>query len=102
MVAKTTLMAAVLGVWGITTVSAEAGGLCEDRDALVSKLKEIYHESHVASGLESASKMVEIWTGSSGSWTILVTRASGISCVVATGNNWLDLPKGAPALGTNS
>lgn len=97
----TTLTAALIGGWSFMT-PASAQSLCEDRSEIVVKLKEIYQENHVASGLESGSKMVEIWTGTNGTWTILITRASGISCVVASGDNWLDLPAGTPALGTES
>ena len=101
MIAKSVILTAFVGLWGLSSPAA-ATSLCEKRDAIVVKLKEIYNENHVASGLESASKMVEIWTGANGTWTILVTRASGISCVVASGDNWLDLPKGGRALGTKS
>ena len=101
MFVRTVLTAAILGVWGLSA-PAMAQGLCEKREVIVVKLKEMYNESHVASGLESASKMVEIWTGNSGSWTILVTRASGISCVVASGSSWLELSKDDPELGTSS
>lgn len=101
MVIKSLLTMALLTMSG-AFATASAQGLCEERAVIVTKLKEMYKENHVASGLENASKMVEIWTGNSGSWTILVTRASGISCVVASGNSWLDLPDTAPALGTKS
>ncbi len=101
MIVKSVLVAALLGGWGIVT-PASAQGLCEKREAIIGKLKEMYNESHVASGLESTSKLVEIWTGERGTWTILVTRASGISCVVASGSHWLDLPEGSLPLGTPS
>jgi len=86
---------------GLTTPSY-ANSVCENRESIVVKLQEMYNESHVASGLESGSKMVEIWTGENGSWTILITRASGISCVVASGNNWMSLEDEDQVLGTAS
>lgn len=101
MFAKTVLSALTLGIMGMATpVSAE--GLCEERTLLIGKLQEMYNENHVAGGLESGSKMVEIWTGQSGSWTILETRASGISCVVASGDNWFNLAKTAANFDTES
>jgi len=59
------LAALLVGV----SAPAFAEDICEERDAIVVKLKEMYDENHVASGLESGSKMVEIWTGTSGTWT---------------------------------
>lgn len=84
------------------TMPAVADSVCEERDAIVIKLKEMYNENHVAGGLESGSKMVEIWTGENGSWTILITRASGISCVVASGDNWMNFQGQDQILGTAS
>lgn len=73
---------------------AQAGQpACGSRDSIVTKLKANFQESHRASGLESDTKMIEIWTSeTSGSWTILVTKASGVSCIAAAGKNWLDMP----------
>lgn len=73
---------------------------CGERAKIVDQLKIRFKETHRASGLESATKMVEIWTSeSSGSWTILVTQASGITCIAAAGRNWLDMPKDMTVLG---
>lgn len=67
---------------------------CGHRDKIVGQLSAKYQESHRASGLETDTKMVEIWTSKdSGTWTILVTNANGITCVAAAGNNWLDMPE---------
>ena len=61
---------------------------CGDRDKIVGQLQAKYKESHRASGLETDTKMVEIWTSeASGTWTILITQANGISCVAAAGKN---------------
>jgi len=57
------------------------------------QLQAKYKETHRASGLESDTKMVEIWTSeASGTWTILITQANGQTCVAAAGKNWLDMP----------
>jgi hypothetical protein len=62
---------------------------CGLRDVLVEKLTETYAERLTATGLQNAQSMVEIWTSDkTGSFSILVTRPDGISCLVSAGNHW--------------
>ena len=76
------------------SIANAAQPTCGARDRIVDQLKVKFQESHRASGLESDTKMIEIWTSDvSGSWTILVTQASGVSCIAAAGKNWLDVPQ---------
>ncbi len=76
---------------------------CGSRDDVVSTLVDQYDETHRASGLESETGLMEIWASETdGSWTILLTRPDGQTCVMATGSYWLEateavMPKGAPA-----
>lgn len=73
--------------------TAVAQTACGERDKIVGQLQAKYKETHRASGLESDTKMVEIWTSeASGTWTILITQANGQTCVAAAGKNWLDMP----------
>ena len=68
----------------IPVLGQAAQPVCGTRDKIVDQLKVKFNESHRASGLESDTKMIEIWTSpKSGSWTILVTQASGVSCIAA-------------------
>ena len=47
----------------------------------------------VSGGLSSATKLVEIWATEDGAtWTILLTEASGRTCIMAAGKDWLDMP----------
>jgi len=83
--------------------SAMAQTACGDRDKIVGQLASKYKETHRASGLETDTKMVEIWTSeASGSWTILITQANGQTCVAAAGKNWLDMPASDIKLGQAS
>lgn len=76
---------------------------CGSRDDVVSTLVDQYDETHRASGLESETGLMEIWASDiDGSWTILLTRPDGQTCIMATGSYWLEtiqatMPEGAPA-----
>ena len=86
---KRTIISA-LAVAAVTIpTAAQAQKNCAPRDAVVEKLQEKYAESFIGGGLQNSDTLVEIWTSEkSGSFTILVTQASGISCIVSTGQNW--------------
>lgn len=62
---------------------------CAMRDQIVEKLTRTYDETLTATGLQNAESLVEIWSSPrSGTFTILVTRPNGISCVVSSGEHW--------------
>ncbi len=87
----------------ISAQASHSQAACADRNKIVDQLETKYKESHKASGLESDTKMVEIWTSEkSGTWTILITQADGQTCIAAAGRNWLDMPASVAQLGQAS
>ncbi|MEO9823634.1 MAG: hypothetical protein ABJF50_04335 [Paracoccaceae bacterium] len=77
-------------IGAFTAQSAAAMTHCGARDDVISKLSDQYSESHIASGLQSAEGLLEIWAVEGGSWTILLTQPDGKTCVVANGTHWLE------------
>ena len=62
---------------------------CNDRDLIIARLASQFSEAPVALGLTSAGGLLEVTTTENGEeWTILITSPQGISCIVATGENW--------------
>lgn len=62
---------------------------CLPRDALIEKLENRYGETLTGGGLQSATQLLEVWSSdATGSFTVFLTRPDGISCIVATGNDW--------------
>ena len=62
---------------------------CLPRDALIDKLQMKYGERLTGGGLQSPQQLLEVWSSDrSGSFTVFFTRPDGVSCVVATGQNW--------------
>ena len=76
--------------------TALAQSSCLPHSKLVDLLDGKYSEQRIAMGLENTGRLVEIFTSDDGAtWTIAFTTADGASCVIAAGNNWLDIePKG--------
>jgi len=62
---------------------------CGDRAAIVSQLSGKYGETRQNVGLNADNSLVEIFaSAATGTWTILVTMPTGVSCLVAAGQNW--------------
>ena len=87
---KRTISAAlVFGAVATAPPAALAQTNCAPRDILVERLKERYAETLKGGGLQNADLMLEVWSSdSTGSFTVLMSRADGISCVIAAGQDW--------------
>jgi len=60
---------------------------CAPRDVVIQRLAEKYGETRQTIGLSSGDAIVELYASpSTGSWTIIVTRPDGISCLLAAGD----------------
>ncbi len=74
-------------------VPATAQSLCADRPSMLEQLRDGYDERPRARGLESQGQLVEILVSPEGqSWTVLLTRPDGITCIAASGRHWQMMP----------
>ena len=73
--------------------AATAGSACTDRRTLATALEKTHSEVPVSIGLERTGLVIEVFASPTGSFTIVLTRPSGESCVMAAGESWEDLPK---------
>jgi hypothetical protein len=85
------LTAAVVGA--LISLPTLAQTVCGERGDFLGHLSNSYHERPVAMGLVSNGALLEVLASDKGSWTIIVTRPDGTSCVVAAGEAWEDLPR---------
>ncbi|WP_353473021.1 hypothetical protein PVT71_03045 [Salipiger sp. H15] len=59
---------------------------CGPREAVVARLAETYGETRHSIGLGSNNAMMELFASDeTGTWTITVTSAAGLTCLVASG-----------------
>ncbi len=71
----------------------EALKLWADRDMVVDQLAKSYAEAPRALGITSDGAVLELFTAGDGdTWTIVVTLPTGMSRIVATGQNWMHRP----------
>lgn len=89
-VTLTALAAALVAATSFTATDAVAqANKCLPRHALVKNLEKKYNEQLTGGGLQNPQQLLEIWASpKSGSFTVFITRADGMACIMATGKHW--------------
>lgn len=83
------------------SAQASPTNICAPRDKVVDKLATDYGESRQSIGLGRDNAVVEVFASpTSGTWTITVTRADGMTCLVASGQAFEMLAEAAPTKGS--
>lgn len=86
-----------------TPLTAQAGPSCAPRDVVVERLATKYGESRQSIGLGANNAVMEVFASdTSGTWTIIVTTASGLTCLVASGLAFETLAEALPAKGNDT
>lgn len=71
---------------------------CAPRQVIVQKLTQEFGESRRGLGLIRQTAVMEVFASEdSGSWTIIVTRSNGITCLIAAGQGYEALAEALPA-----
>jgi hypothetical protein len=86
-------VAAAAGGLATTTAASAQQMVCGERQHLIRHLGDAYSEAPSNLGLAATGSVVEILTSERGTWTILVTEPTGVTCVLAAGENWENLPR---------
>ena len=85
-------------VLSVLCAQAAAQPACAPRDVVLKKLAEDFQETPVGLGLSANGSVLELLTSAEGtSWTLLVTRPGGLTCLVASGEDWTMIARRAPA-----
>lgn len=71
---------------------AQAQSACDERSKIVAKLAERYQEQPRGRGLTARELLMELFISPEGTWTLLVSQPNGVSCLIAAGDGWLEIP----------
>ena len=85
----------------VAQAPASAAPLCATHKEVAERLANGFSEVPIAIALSSDGNVIEVFTrGDRATWTIVVTKPDGMSCVVAAGETWeslRELPSGPAA-----
>ncbi len=80
--------------------SPPRSSVCGAHSKIVENLERNYQEKPRSAGLTANGHWVEILTAPSGTFSIIATTPKGLTCLIATGANWVDFPPvGKPGTG---
>ena len=84
------LLAALLAASTLPGVSVAQAHLtpCGERRTIIEQLEKRYQEKRVAVALAADGRMIEVFVGPLGSWTLIKSAPSGVSCVMDSGEAW--------------
>ena len=96
---------ALCASFGLASVAEAQGNPrnCAPRDRVIERLATGYGETRQSIGLGANNAVVEVFASTeSGTWTIIVTTTSGLSCMVASGQAFETLAETLPASGKDA
>ncbi len=84
---KRTLTASL--VVSLLVLAGSTQAQCLPHEEAIARLQRDYGETAKGLGLGNRGQSVmELFTSRTGSWTVLITRTNGLSCITASGENW--------------
>ena len=69
-------------------VQAQSPPACAERDRILAFLDRNFEEKPTAVGVTADGQLLEVLSNPSGSWTLVLTRPGGISCMISSGQGW--------------
>lgn len=90
---KIALVALLAASTSVIPAKAQTRGIqCAAHKQIVTLLSKKYSEAPVAVGTVNDDRYMQLFVSSAGTWTILITKVDGQSCIVASGENWEKIP----------
>lgn len=77
----------------LTAPAALAQPVCGAHNTVSENLKEAYAEAPISMGVTTGGGIIEVFASDEGSWTMVITQPNGVSCLIAVGQSWENLPK---------
>ncbi len=64
---------------------------CGSRDGILKQLARTHAESPINLGVTDEGGLLEVLTGPTGTWSMIITFPGGETCLVAQGDDWRNL-----------
>ena len=89
------VLAAVLVIAAAGPATAQAVK-CGPHDKVLDRLEKGYGEHPVGIGVTQQGDLLEIVASTGGSWSVVISKPNGITCLVAAGDGWRSLDGKGP------
>ncbi len=109
---RKSLVPALVGLWTAVSVATLFPGpaasqsrvaACAQRDVVVSRLAERYGEHRNNMMLDAQGNLVELFSNlDTGSWTLMVTMPGGPTCILSSGEDFVQEARTAKVKGIGS
>jgi len=83
----------------VVATPATAQMVCGKHADIAKRLESGYQEVRTGIGLAGNGGLIELYTSEKGTFTIVLTRPNGLSCLMAVGENWEVLKTPLPVKG---
>jgi len=98
---STALLIAFVFALTLFAPAASAQPVCGSHNSVATNLEKSYSEAPVSMGMTLDGGVVEVYSSpSEGTWTMVITQPTGLSCLIAAGKDWENLPKPEMISGT--
>ena len=82
-----------LAVFLFLNGAANAQTMCAPWEKLAANLKAEYAEKPISNGIVNNGSLIQVFASKNGSWSLVMTDPRGISCLIATGESWENMPE---------
>lgn len=89
----TAILGALVIMFFLSAPAALAQSICGNHKLVTDNLRQEYAETPVSMGVTAGGAVVEVYASSQGTWTLLITQPNGMSCLIAAGKDWENLPR---------
>jgi hypothetical protein len=76
----------------LNAASATAQVVCGKRAEVLAGFAKAYHEVQSAIGIADSGGLIEVLVSPSGTWTMVVTKPGGLTCIIGSGRDWNTRP----------
>ena len=88
------LVCLVIGICALIGPVAQASSplaevVCSSREVMQQRLEQSMQSTRQGIGTRGPEELVELWADSRGGWILVMTYATGASCIVAMGDDWM-------------
>jgi hypothetical protein len=91
---RTTAIQAALVIASLLIApTALAQPVCGSHKMVAENLQKTYAETLVSMGVTVGGAVVEVYASPDGTWTLVITQPNGVTCLIAAGKDWENLPK---------